>query len=237
MNKEIVKLKEVEVCFNNTPILKNISFSIYKNDFIAIIGPNGGGKTTLLKVILGLIKPKKGEVKIFGKTPQKGRKLIGYLPQHTFFDRNFPISVFDVVLLGRYNGILKNYSKEDKKAVVKALKAVNMLEFKNRQIGKLSGGELQRILLARAIVRNPKLLLLDEPTTGIDPEMQKSFYDLLLKLNKKMAIVLVTHDISVVLAYVKKIACLNRKLFYFGPKEEGLKKLEKMYKYPIERIL
>ena len=236
MRKEIVSLKNVDVYFNSTPILKNINLSIKQNNFLAIIGPNGGGKTTLLKVILGLIKPNKGEVKVFGENPEKGRKLIGYLPQYTFFDPNFPISVFDTVLMGRYKRIFRNYSKEDEKAALSALETVGMLEFKDRQIGKLSGGQLQRVFVARAIARQPKLLLLDEPMTSIDPEMQNLFYELLLKLKKKMAIVLVTHDIGVVSTYVEEIACLNRRLFYHGPKEAGLKKLEKMYRCPIELI-
>lgn len=236
MNEEIVSLKNIGVRFGDIPILEDINLSIMQNDFLAIIGPNGGGKTTLLKVILGLIKPNKGEVKVFGKNPKEGRKLIGYLPQYTFFDLNFPMSVFDVVLMGRYWRIFRNYSKEDKKAAFNALKTVDMLEFKDRQIGKLSGGQLQRVFVARAIARQPKLLLLDEPMTSIDPEMQKSFYELLLNLKKKMAIVLVTHDISVVSAYVEKIACLNHRLFYHGPKEAGLKKLEEVYQCPIELI-
>ena len=236
MNKKIVSLKNVEVCFNNIPVLESINLSIKQNDFLAVIGPNGGGKSTLLKVILGLINPNKGEVKVFGENPKKGRKLIGYFPQYTFFDLDFPMSVFDVVLIGRYWRIFRNYSKEDKKATFNALKTVDMLEFKDRQIGKLSGGQLQRVFVARAIARQPKLLLLDEPMTSIDPEMQKSFYELLLKLKKKMAIVLVTHDISVVSAYVEKIACLNRRLFYHGLKEARLKNLEEVYQCPIELI-
>jgi len=236
MREEIVSLKNVEVYFNSIPVLESISLSIKQNDFLAVIGPNGGGKTTLLQVILGLIKPSKGEVKVFGENPKEGRKLIGYLPQYTFFDLNFPMSVFDVVLMGRYWRIFRNYSKEDKKAAFNALKTVDMLEFKDRQIGKLSGGQLQRVFVARAIVREPKLLLLDEPMASIDPEMQKSFYNLLSELKKKMTIVLVTHDIGVVSTYVEKIACLNRRLFYHGPIEGGLKKLEEVYKCPIELI-
>ncbi len=236
MGKEIVSLKNVYVYFDSIPVLEDISFSIKQNDFLAIIGPNGGGKTTLLKVILGLIKPNRGEVKVFGKDPKEGRKLIGYLPQYTFFDPEFPMSVFDVVLMGRYKGAFKPYSKQDKEAALNALKAVNMLEFKNRQIGKLSGGQLQRVFVARAIVREPKLLLLDEPTTGIDPNIQESFYKLLSKLKKKMAIVLVTHDISVVSTYVEKIACLNRRLFYYGSKEAVLKNLKEAYQYSVDLI-
>lgn len=236
MSKEIVSLRNVEVYFDSTPILENINLSIKQNAFLAIIGPNGGGKTTLLKVILGLIKPRKGEVKVFGRNPKEGRKLIGYLPQYTSFDRDFPMSVFDVVLMGRYRGVFRNYSKKDKNAAINALKTVGMLEFKDRQIGKLSGGQLQRVFVARAIAREPKLLLLDEPTASIDPEMRKSFYELLLKLKKRMAIVLVTHDVGVISTYVEEIACLNRRLFYHGPKEAGLKKLEDVYQCPIELI-
>jgi len=236
MSKEIVCLKNVYVYFNKLPVLENINLSIKENDFLAIIGPNGGGKTTLLKVILGLIKPDKGEVKIFGKNPKEGRKLIGYLPQYTIFDPSFPASVFDVVVMGRYKGTFKGYSKKDKEEALDALKTMGMLEFKDRQIGKLSGGQLQRVFIARAIARKPKLLLLDEPMASIDPEMQKSFYELLSKLKEKMAICLVTHDIGVVSVYVEEIACLNRRLFYHGPKEAGLKKLEDVYRCPVELI-
>ncbi|WP_287586573.1 ABC transporter ATP-binding protein [Candidatus Borrarchaeum sp.] len=236
MNAEIVSLKNVSVYFNDVSVLEDITFSIKQNDFLAIIGPNGGGKTTLLKVILGLIKPNRGEVAVFGKTPEEGRKLIGYLPQYTSFDLKFPINVFNVVLMGRYNGIFKRYSKEDKEAVINALKIVEMLEFRDRQIGKLSGGQLQRVLLARALARERKLLVLDEPMTNIDPEMQQSFYELLVELKKEMTIVLVTHDIGVVSVYVDEIACLNRKLVYHGSKETALKKLEDLYKCPVELI-
>jgi len=235
-NEEIVGLKNIGACFGDIPVLEKINLSINQNDFLAIIGPNGGGKTTLLKVILGLVKPNEGEVKVFGKNPEEGGRLIGYLPQYTFFDLNFPINVFDVVLMGRYNRVFKNYSKEDEKTATNALETVRMLEFKDRQIGKLSGGQLQRVFVARAIARKPKLLLLDEPMASIDPEMQKSFYELLLQLKKKMAIVLVTHDIGVVSTQVEEIACLNRRLFYHGSVKEGLKKLEEAYQCPIELI-
>ncbi|RLI02996.1 ABC transporter [Candidatus Bathyarchaeota archaeon] len=233
---EIVSLENVSVYFNGVPILEDINLSIKQDDFLAIIGPNGGGKTTLLKVILGLIKPSKGKVKVFGKSPEEGRKLVGYLPQYVSFDPNFPISVFEVVLMGRYKGVLQGFSEEDKNAALNALKIVGMTEFKDRQISELSGGQLQRVFMARAIVREPKLLLLDEPTASIDPEMQKTFYELLQKLKKKMAIILVTHDIGAISVYVDKIACLNRKLFYHGLKDEGLEKLKETYGCPVELI-
>ncbi len=236
MDREIISLKNLYVYFDNIVSLEDINLSIKQNTFLGIIGPNGGGKTTLLRVILGLIKPDRGEVRVFGKTPEEGRKFIGYLPQYTIFDHTFPLNVFEVVLMGRYRGIFKDYSKEDKAAVINALKTVGMFEFKDRQIGRLSGGQLQRVFIARAIVREPKLLLLDEPTASIDPEMQSAFYDLLLKLKEKMAVVLITHDVGAVSVYVDEIACLNRRLFYHGPKEEGLDKIEEMYRCPIDLI-
>ncbi|MBM4240065.1 MAG: ABC transporter ATP-binding protein [Euryarchaeota archaeon] len=236
MNNEVVRLKDVFLNLNRIPILEGISFSIEKNDFLAVIGPNGGGKSTLLKIILGLIRPDSGEVKVFGRKPEEARNLIGYLPQHSFFDLNFPVDVFDAVLMGRYNGIFKNYSNKDNEAVENALERVGMLKFRHRQMGKLSGGQMQRVFIARAIVRNPKLLLLDEPMASIDPEMQSSFYELLSKLKEKMTIVLVTHDVGVVSAHVDKIACLNRKLFCHGPPEVAAGILEDVYKCPVELI-
>jgi zinc transport system ATP-binding protein len=234
MTEEIVGLKNIWVYYKDIPLLEDVTLSIKQADFLAIIGPNGGGKTTLLKVILGLIEPDSGEVEVFGESPREGRRLIGYLPQYTLFDPNFPISVFDIVLMGRYKQKFKRYSEKDREITLDALETVGMLEFKDRQIGRLSGGQIQRVFVARAIVREPKLLLLDEPTSSIDPEMQKVFYELLLELKKKMAIVLVTHDISVVSTYVDEIACLNRRLFYHGKREGGIGMLEEMYRCPIE---
>ena len=232
----IVDLRNISVGFNNKSVLKDVNLSIKQNDFLAIVGPNGGGKTTLLRIILGLVKPTRGTVKVFGHDPVIGRKFIGYLPQYSLFDLEFPINVFDAVLMGRYGRIFRNYSNDDKEIAINALRTVGILDLKGRQIGTLSGGQLQRVFIARALVRKPKLLVLDEPMTSIDPEMQKSFYELLSKLKKQMAIVLVTHDIGAVSVYVDKIACLNRELFYHGLLESGIKKLEETYKCPIELI-
>jgi zinc transport system ATP-binding protein len=236
MAVKAVEIKNVSISFNEMSVLHDINLSIEENDFMAIIGPNGGGKSTLLKIILGLLTPDTGEVKVFGKDPHKVRNLIGYLPQKVSFDPEFPINVFDTVLLGRYKGLFKGYSKEDKTAVIRALKEIDLLKLKDRQISKLSGGQMQRVFIARAIVRQPKLLIMDEPMSSIDPEMQNSFYELLSNLKNEMAIVLVSHDVGAVSSQVDKIACLNRELFYHGPVEESAEGLEEVYKCPLELI-
>ena len=237
-NKELVKLEDVWVHYDGMPILEGVNLSIEQGDFLGIIGPNGGGKTTLLKVIMGLITPSRGRVSILGEPPQTGRQNIGYVPQYTLFDRDFPINVRDVVLMGRNGkvGLFKRYGREDKEAAESALQTVNMLDYEDRQIGKLSGGEQQRVFIARALVTEPKLLLLDEPTASVDSAMQTDFYELLETLKHQMAIVLVSHDISAISIYVDDIACLNHQLFYHGSKEIEPAVLEATYKCPIQMI-
>lgn len=236
--EELVRLDNVWVHYDGVPILEGINLSVKSNDFLGIIGPNGGGKTTLLKVILGLIKTSRGKVSVMGLSPERGRKFIGYISQFNLFDRDFPISVADVVLMGRYGktGLFRRYSEEDKRIAIEALKTVEMLDYKDRQVGRLSSGEQQRVFIARALATNPKLLLLDEPTASIDPNMQAEFYELLDSLKQDMAIVLVSHDISAVSIYVNEIACLNRQLFYHGSKEISAEELEKTYHCPIQLL-
>jgi len=235
---EVVRLNDIWVNFNGTPILEGINLSIEQDDFLGIIGPNGGGKTTLLKVMLGLIEPDRGRVTILGKSPQKSRSSIGYVPQHNLFDRDFPISVGEVALMGRYGrtGLIRRYNHDDSTAAENALRKVGMFEHRNRQMGKLSGGEQQRVLIARALVSDPQLLLLDEPTASVDPTMQTEFYELLQRLKNRMAIVIVSHDISAISIYVDKIACLNQQLFYHGHKEISPEVLEATYKCPVQMI-
>jgi zinc transport system ATP-binding protein len=238
MNEEIVKLEDVRVHFDGVPALEEVNLSIKRYDFFGIIGPNGGGKTTLLKVILGLLKPSRGKVTVFGLTPEKGRKFVGYVPQYSLFDRDFPVSILDVVLMGRleHKKRFKRFSEEDKMFAHDALETVEMLDFKDAQIGKLSGGQQQRVFIARALVAEPKLLLLDEPMASVDSPMQTELYELFEKLRQRMAIVLVSHDISAVSIYVDKIACLNRRLFYHNSKELTAEDLEATYQCPVEII-
>lgn len=238
MNREVIVFKDVWVSYDGLPILKGINLVVKDYDFLGIIGPNGGGKSTLLKVILGLVKPTKGEIKVFGKNPLYSRKDVGYVPQYSLFDPNFPITVWDVVLMGRmgHTGLLKRYSEMDKKAALDALKIVNMFEYKDWQIGNLSGGQKQRVFIARAVTGDPKLLLLDEPTTGIDTLMRDEFYEMLEKLKSKMAIVMVSHDIGAVSVYVDKIACLNHTLYYHNSKELKPEDLDAAYQCPVDLI-
>ena len=235
---ELVRLEDVWVQTDRTPILEAIDLSVGGNDFLGIIGPNGGGKTTLLKVVLGLIAPTRGKVSVMREPPERSRKHIGYVPQHNLFDRDFPISVWEVVLMGRYGrtGLFRRHGDVDKVKAGDALAMVGMLEKSDRQIGKLSGGEQQRVLIARALAGEPRLLLLDEPTASVDPAVQTGFYELLDRLKKRMAIVLVSHDLSAISIYVDKVACLNRQLYYHGSKEIGPEVLEATYKCPVQMI-
>jgi zinc transport system ATP-binding protein len=239
MKTEMIVLKDVCVYYNDITVLEDVNLTLEQHDFLGIIGPNGGGKSTLLKVILGLVKPGKGTIKICGDTPKKSRKYIGYVPQYSLFDLDFPMSVWDVVLMGRlgHAGLFKKFSNNDKKMALDALMTVDMLEYRNHQIGSLSGGQRQRVFIARALAANPRLLLLDEPAAGIDTVMQTEFYELLEKLNRnKMTIIMVSHDISAVSIHVDKIACLNHKLFYHDSKELTVEDLEATYQCPVELI-
>jgi zinc transport system ATP-binding protein len=235
---EVVRLEDVSAGYDGVSVLEGINLSINQNDFLGIIGPNGGGKTTLFKVILGLVKASRGRVSVFGDTPEKGRKYIGYVSQHGLFDLTFPASVWDVVMMGRLGkrGLFRKYSKDDRDATLRALEAMEILDYKGQQIGKLSGGQRQRAFLARALVTEPELLLLDEPTASIDTPLQTDFYELLKRLKQRMAIVLVSHDISTISIYVDKIACLNRELYYHSSKELAAEELEAAYRCPVEVI-
>ncbi len=234
----IVAVKDLQVKYGEVTALESVSLGINRHDFLGIIGPNGGGKSTLLKVIMGLIKPDQGEVTVFGRKPAQVRDRIGYVSQQYFFDRNFPASVRDVVMMGRYGktGILRHYTAADQEAVRRALVKVDMLDHQHKQIGSLSGGQQQRIFIARALVAEPELLLLDEPTASIDQTMQTEFYDLLVDLKKNLTIVMVSHDVGAVSIHVDKIACLNVQLYYHGSAEITPEILEATYKCPVQLI-
>lgn len=208
----IINANKVNFSYNkHSRVLTDVSFEIYENDFIGLIGPNGGGKTTLLKIILGLLKPDSGslEVKI-----NETRFKIGYVPQYSEIDLNYPISAWEVVMSGFLGSkkIGSKFTEEEKEKAIKVLKELKLFKLKDKAIGELSGGQRQRIIIARALVREPKLLLLDEPTNNVDEESGKDLYELLHELNYKMAIITVSHDVDVISRHVKRIFCLNNKI-------------------------
>lgn len=233
-----VSIEDLQVRLDGRTVLEEVFLEVEEGDFLGLIGPNGGGKTTLLKAILGLIKPSRGRVLVFGMNPEAARTRVGYLPQKSLFDQKFPVSSVEVVMMGRYGrkGLFGRYCAEDKDAALAALAAVGMEEQADREIGALSGGQQQRIFVARALVSEPDLLLLDEPATGIDSSRQREFYELLRDLNEDMTIIMVSHDISAVSTYVNKIACVNRKLYYHGSKELFAEEIEEAYQCPVEMI-
>ncbi|HZJ84613.1 MAG TPA: ABC transporter ATP-binding protein [Syntrophomonadaceae bacterium] len=235
--EKAIEIKNLYVSLNGHLILRDINLDIAQGDFLGIIGPNGGGKSTLLKTILGLIKPDYGSIKILGKGIKKGRHYIGYVPQYAQFDRDFPISVEEVVLQGRLGKRkIIRYSKADLAKVEEILTQLEIDNLYKRQIGELSGGERQRVLVARALASNPKILLLDEPTASTDERFSADFYDLLNILNQTITIVLVSHDISAISTYVKNIACLNHDLFQQGGRDISAELINELYNCPVDLI-
>ena len=236
--EEVVTLRDVSVDYEGIPALEHVNLSIYENDFVGIIGPNGGGKSTLLKVILGLVSPRQGEVELWRQPLQKNVQRIGYVPQDASFDKHFPITVWNVVLLGRLSRkhILRPYDSQDKAKAMEALETVGMAELRKRPIGSLSGGQQQRALIARALVHDTSLLLLDEPMANVDSTAQEEFYSLLSRLRRKMAIMMVSHDLSAISVNVDKVACLNKTLYYHGSKEIPPGDIEAAYGCPVELL-
>jgi zinc transport system ATP-binding protein len=215
MARPIIDVDKVSFDYNGNTVLENVTFTVEKGDFLAIVGQNGSGKTTLLKLILGLLQMQKGAITLCGSRIERFRQhaKIGYVPQKaTNIDEFFPATVREIVGMS---------PRSTEKHVTEALKTVGMLGFENRRIGELSGGQQQRIFIARAIINSPDVLFLDEPTTGVDSDSQKAFYELLHQLNEKgMTIVLITHDIASVTKYVNKLACLNKTLVFHGTHEQ-----------------
>ncbi len=234
--KKIVEIKNMSAGYNGQRVLKHVSLSIFDNDFIGIIGPNGGGKTTLLKVILGLLKPSGGRVEYYLSDGNK-KLNIGYLPQQFSTDRKFPISVGEVVLSGmlRRRNIVRSYSKDERGRAWEVLARMGIGGLSGKAFGELSGGEMQKALLARAIISSPQLLLLDEPNTYVDQVFESELFDILEELNKSMAIIVVSHDAGMISSYVKTIACVNGELHYH-PSNEINNEILKAYNCPIDLI-
>lgn len=196
------------------PVLENVDLRLDEGDFVSLVGPNGGGKTTLLRLLLGLLEPTHGRVEIFGQPPSTARRQIGYLPQHAGHDQRFPVSVQDVVLLGRLSGSVPRgpFRRADKSAAAEALAEVGLADLRRRPFAELSGGQRQRVLIARALACAPRLLLLDEPTASLDAHVEEEFHALLEELNRRLTVVLVSHDLGFVARYVRTVVCVKRRV-------------------------
>ena len=236
MNQTIIETHNLHFSYNGQPVISGVNLKIQSGDFMAMIGPNGGGKTTLLKLMLGLLKADSGSIRIFGKPPKEVSYRIGYVPQDIHINQNFPISSSDVVLMGKLNPGRgwSRHAKEDRMEALQALERVGIGKYSNHRIGELSIGQKQRVFIARALVTDPDILFLDEPTASIDTKGQNEFYAILKDLNKKITIIVVSHDLMVISRYVKSVACVNQNLHYHGHAELTGEMIEMMYDCKIE---
>lgn len=227
----VVEIKDCTFGYPRTPVIEAVSLEIFEKDFLAILGPNGGGKTTLLKLILGFERPQSGSVRVFGQDPSLARPRIGYVPQNAHLSRDFPIRVREAVLMGRmHGGSLGPWSSaHDREAAERALQAVDLVDLKRRRINSLSGGQHQRVLVARALAGDPQLLVLDEPTASVDTKAEQGIFDLFKRLNQTITIVLVTHDLGFISDYVNRVACLNRQLVCHEQGQVTPAMIEQMY--------
>lgn len=226
--KDAIEFNKVNFSYDSETVLENVNFVINRGDFISILGPNGGGKTTLAKLMLGIYTPNSGKVLIHGKSPVQTRDLIGYVPQYSLFDPNFPVSVMDVVLMGRINNFSIRYSKEDKEHSEQAMESVGISNLGTKPYSDLSGGQRQRVLIARALATDPQILLLDEPTANVDAAIEYKMSTMLSRLQKTMTILLITHDLGFVSELVNKVVCVNKKVHIHptsGITEEHIKEL------------
>ncbi len=207
-----ITLRHVSFAYRRRNILEDVDLDIEKGEFACVVGPNGGGKTTLLKLILGLLSPNSGEIRVFGEPPEKMRHRIGYMPQYAHLDMNFPATVLDVVLMGRLSRTSLWFSKKDRNEALSAIEEVGMGDFARTGFNTLSGGQRQRVLIARALCSRPDMLLLDEPTANVDQQTELNLFAILRDLNERMTILVVSHDLGFVSQYVKSVICVNRKV-------------------------
>ncbi len=233
-----IEVRDVWFSYGGPPILKGVSFNLKQGDFLGILGPNGGGKTTLLKILLGILKPDRGVVRILGTVPNDAKRRVGYVPQNTNFNVTFPISAFDMALMGRLSRsrIGQRYSKEDRNKVEEVLRKVGMWEHRSMPVGQLSGGQRQRVFIARSLATDPEILFLDEPTASVDQEFETDLYDLLEDLNRRVTVVVITHDIGVISRYVKSVACVNHTLVFHEEGRITQQMLDSAYQCPVDLI-
>ena len=238
MNTPIVEIENVSFAYNGDAVLEEVNLAIQPGEFMAMIGPNGGGKTTLLRLMLGLLKPDTGEIRVFGRSARKASSSVGYVPQNVHINSSFPVTALDVVLMGKLDPRKRwtRRSTSDQSEAMASLAHLEMEANAHKRIGELSGGQRQRVFIARALVSDPKLLLLDEPTAGIDTKGQADFYRLLKELNDKITIVVVSHDLLVISRYIKSVSCVNRRVHYHDQAEITGDMLETMYPCTAEEV-
>lgn len=232
MLEELINIKNLNFSYEKTTVLKNVSFSVYKGEFFGIIGPNGGGKTTLIKLILNLLPHKKGQIKIFSQDPKNVlANRIGYVPQEKNYNKGFPISVLDVVLMGRLSKkkLISRYNKRDRELAHNALCSVGVEKLYKKQMQNLSGGQKQRVAIARALVSEPDMLILDEPSTGIDPKSHHQLYELLDELNQKMTVIMISHDLGCMMKRADSVAYVNKSVVVKRGKELENKNIYEFY--------
>jgi zinc transport system ATP-binding protein len=210
----VIELSGVSFAYGTVPVLQDVDLAVAPGEFLGIVGPNAGGKSTLLKLILGLLEPAAGRVRVLGRRPQAASPAIGYVPQYPAFARDFPVTVEQVVLTGRLGRgrLLGGYRREDREMARWVMTQTEIADLAPRRIATLSGGQLQRVLVARALACEPQILILDEPTANIDMRVESEIFDLLRVLNQRMTILVVSHDVAFVSAYVRRVACVNRTL-------------------------
>ena len=239
MKNSAVHIENLSVYYGTTPAITNVNMEVEMGEFLAIMGPNGGGKSTLLKSILGFVPSATGNIKIFGQDIKNNKTVVGYVPQFASMDRSFPITCLEVVLTGRLKKGLSPfhyYTKDDKAAAYEQLVRVGVDHLANRQVSAMSGGEFQKMLIARALTLSPRLLLLDEPTASVDVNYKNQIYNLLEELNKDITIIVVTHDLSYVSSKVRSLVCLNKNLIYHGEPEINEHTVKKLYGCPVDLI-
>ncbi|KAB6574894.1 metal ABC transporter ATP-binding protein [Phocaeicola vulgatus] len=238
MTNPIIQLTDISASYDEKTVLSHVNLTVYERDFLGVIGPNGGGKTTLIKIILGLLKPASGSVRFYKNEKEVPEIAMGYLPQYNSIDKKFPISVYEVVLSGlnKQKSLFHRYTPEQHELVSRIIARMGLEGLESRAIGELSGGQLQRALLGRALVSNPEVVILDEPNTYIDKRFESKLYSLLEEINKERAIILVSHDIGTVLQNVKTIACVNETLDYHPDTEVPTEWLEEHFGCPIELL-
>ncbi|MDW7644434.1 MAG: ABC transporter ATP-binding protein [Desulfuromonadales bacterium] len=238
MNTAVIELDQVFFRYEEIPVLENITLTIEQGEFLGIVGPNGSGKSTLLKLILGLLAPTTGSVRVFGQQPGQASRKLGYVPQFATFDRRFPISVMDTVLQGRLGKTSRifGYGEEDRQVARQAMAEAEILDLQDRPLSTLSGGQRQRVLIARALACEPEVLILDEPTANIDPRVEAGVFDLLKRLNDRVTVIVVSHDIGFISGYVSRVACLNRTLVCHATSDISGEVVENLYGMPMQMV-